>query len=633
MLDSALQTKQHKDIDWIFVQKAINKWLSRALFWWVLFIIFATPLIVFSGTYSLSANRMLFFSFGAWFGWGIYIARDLFSKDRILFGKSVFIRCFIILFFSVVSVFIVKHGVFMQDAVNPLGPIAWISLSLFCILVWQIKNISISVLFRAAVAGFFILFLFYIISFFALPSATFKAAAQGAKNSVSTSSNISISRFINQGFSGYLFFGAGLGNGKRAFWNTAEQADLESLSSELPPIGGAYARILWDGGLLLFIAFLCATFGIVIGILYRAKRLFPKLPLRSKEREIAKRTIWLSMFALLWLFFLWFKTLSFLVLYITFLFILFLEIYSRRCFDQKNSFELAIIRFDHNSFLLKIFRCVLVFIMVLIVYLAFIFASPKPEWFGPAMYSVKAESIVKDISENQEIFIFNPSKATHFFEGLKECAYSVDLKNISPEIAWSFARSFGKAAYLSSILSDDFNSNEWILLAKDSYDSAILGMPNNIILLTEAANFYRVSIKDEKAIAQAISFLDAAIRIDPAYIPARMEKASIYIAQEKNDKALEEIEPYVKSSAEIAYSAGTLCTQMGNFEKAVEYYILAISQNEKHLQARFELAQALVALGKINDAIFALNELESFVAKDDADTLSIIKQLREMIEK
>jgi len=89
---------------------------------------------------------------------------------------------------------------------------------------------------------------------------------------------------------------------------------------------------------------------------------------------------------------------------------------------------------------------------------------------------------------------------------------------------------------------------------------------------------------------------------------------------------------YTVENPDVAYQAATLALELSKFDEAVGYYLSAIYKNPKHLQARFELAQAYIALAQYEKALEKMDALDEYVAEDDIETRNIINQLRGMIE-
>src|SRR3990167_590129 len=104
MLDSILRRNQAKDIDWQFIQKALDRALEKFSRIWILGAIIA-PLIVFFGYgYSQETTRMIIAGFFVGIGIIAHVARLLFAQDRLIWRPSLISSLFLALLIGVALV-------------------------------------------------------------------------------------------------------------------------------------------------------------------------------------------------------------------------------------------------------------------------------------------------------------------------------------------------------------------------------------------------------------------------------------------------------------------------------------------------------------------------------------------------
>jgi len=246
------------------------------------------------------------------------------------------------------------------------------------------------------------------------------------------------------------------------------------------------------------------------------------------------------------------------------------------------------------------------------------------------MRAAEAENISNTILLEAENFSLTQERAEPLFSSLISKAESIDFSSLNPELSWRLARSFARAKSVCVYFSFS-DCSELDSFSSSAYDFSLKLVPKNLVLIVEAASFY-ASLGTQQGLSRAFELSDLGARIDPSYIPVRSLRASLFASRGDFEQALKEIEQYVWQDFEIAYSAGNLCSRLGKFEKAAEYYSSALKQNKNHLQARFELAQAFAALGKFSEASAQLDELEKLVSPEDSSSREAISRLRDMIK-
>jgi len=183
-------------------------------------------------------------------------------------------------------------------------------------------------------------------------------------------------------------------------------------------------------------------------------------------------------------------------------------------------------------------------------------------------------------------------------------------------------------------------ANKWLSRARGLYEKSLASLPRNVVILTDAARFYRThsaALLESSEAADALylkarALLDKAITIDDTYEPAFLERSQLLVVEGKSAEAFDSFKVVVEKNPAAAYEAGHLALAAKKFEEAVAYFKKAIEQNPNHLQARYELIQAYLALADLDSARVELAALEERIPKDDAATQGLLKGLRELLK-
>jgi len=658
MLDSALKTAHRKDIDWLYVQRALDRFLSGALFWMTRFTALITPIMIFPWNYGLANTRMIVFAVLVAFCAMLWLIREIIAKDRLSWRTFILNWPLAILLIAVLFPLLYSggDGGVVLLLTTDTSALAWISLIAFSALLGQTSNISPPLLMGRLRGGSFmnhlsfIFFTGFIILFIiiAILSIQNKRIPDFGFSS-QISNTVSITRLFQQHTTDYAFLGSGLGQGKLAFWQGAESVSLDALLSGLPAIGGTYTAILWDGGILLLIAFIIFTWIIPIRVLWNARKNWRKTILNSKERKQLRALSFLSAMLIIWLIFLFFKSFSFLVLYATFMMIV---LFANKNGVSKISHPVlreglrggSFFSYHPSARILRVLRLMLLIFVILFIWAIYGIIHPD---FGNGLFVWRAREANKALSLTERGETFSKGLTSDSEDKIitivNQDMRAIDINALSGVESWSYARS------LSALSLSAQGSDSWMLTIQSAYERALLELPRNVLLLTEVSRFYQVVLSENRTfesgrfatsglvadsdrLSRAQTLITQALAIDPNNPQARIQQAMILISQDKKEDALNILRGYTVENPDVAYQAATLALELSKFDEAVGYYLSAIYKNPKHLQARFELAQAYIALAQNEKALEQMDALDEYVAEDDIETRNIINQLRGMIE-
>jgi len=145
MLDTIFKEKG-PNVDWVYIQKTLNKKLTKFLNFWVPFIVFITPLTIFSYGYSQSKTRAIVFFVAVAIGWIVWLMRAVVARDSIQWTKSsitlpafiMIIAIFVTSYFS----FGIKRVFGLDGIIDSAGPLSWISLIGLMLLIVQYARAS-----------------------------------------------------------------------------------------------------------------------------------------------------------------------------------------------------------------------------------------------------------------------------------------------------------------------------------------------------------------------------------------------------------------------------------------------------------------------------------------------------------
>jgi len=240
---------------------------------------------------------------------------------------------------------------------------------------------------------------------------------------------------------------------------------------------------------------------------------------------------------------------------------------------------------------------------------------------------------------------FKIEQAGSYLTSLQDDYRALENAGLTPRQYWLLAYDAEQvAAVLQSLPAQpdapDQLAKEWLGRARSVYEQSLAAFERNVIIFTDVARFYRQYVNDilkegetaDGLYRQAHNLLDRALDIDSSYEQALLERSQLLVTEGKNEEALENIKPLVEKNPAASYSAGHLAFTAKKFEEAVGYFKKAVADNANHLQARYELVQAYLALSDLKSAQEELKALEERAPQDDAATQALLKGLRELLK-
>jgi tetratricopeptide (TPR) repeat protein len=146
MLDTIFK-ENAPNVDWVYIQKILNTKLTKFINFWVPFIVFIIPLVIFSYGYSKSSIRVIVFFVCVVIGWLMWLMRAVVARDSIQWVKSIatvpsFVVIIAILISSYVS-FGIGRVFGLDIVISPSGPLAWISAIGLILLIVQYARANI----------------------------------------------------------------------------------------------------------------------------------------------------------------------------------------------------------------------------------------------------------------------------------------------------------------------------------------------------------------------------------------------------------------------------------------------------------------------------------------------------------
>ena len=175
-------------------------------------------------------------------------------------------------------------------------------------------------------------------------------------------------------------------------------------------------------------------------------------------------------------------------------------------------------------------------------------------------------------------------------------------------------------------------------LARRSYLRALELLPKNLALPVEFARFYRETIDhlvsaDNTASdlrAEARSYLATALKLEPAYLPARLELAFVVEQQDGIPAAIAELEPWERTSPEIKYHVGRLYFNDDNYDTAITKFQEVIKEVPNHSNGHYSLGVAYFRAGLYTDS---LTEFQAVLELNPGsqDVLDKIEQVQEKL--
>ncbi len=466
----------------------------------------------------------------------------------------------------------------------------------------------------------------------------------------SVSANVAYPRFFKYASWDEKLFGAGLGQGAASFWDKAELVDMRQ-ARQLPALGNGFSAILWDGGLLFILAWL----GALAYLATRLWRFAQKATGENLQMVLVGAVSLISILAAMAL--LPFDWLTF------FGFIILMAITAARLGGPKDAVWGA--SAGQRAFL--ILGATLVMALVaLVIFFSARQISNRLDFFqsikvGTAQSgtTVDLARLDKVIKAQSSVYAYRLGRVDLMMQALEEKFAAnkglnpeqAEIKTLLAVLAGDFDYLFGqslrgpnywqlgsRAESIGRALPKD-GVDPWLKRANGYYEKAIETLPRNVIFLVDVARFYRQNAEvldganKDKFYQRAQELTDKALAIDATYQAAYGEKAELLVLLGKSEEAYEIMKKMADTSPAAAYAAARLAFSARQYEEAVNYYKKTISQNGNHLQARYELVQAYMALSDFAGAAAELDELEKRAPKDDAATQNLLKGLRELLKQ
>lgn len=137
MLDSVLNQKRRTELDWLYVQKRLSYIFDKFLRYWLLFIIFVTPLIVFSIGFGPAIFRELVFVFLVGWGWLIWLVKSILIQRSVRWQRTMFNWGAVTAFLTVLLAAFLTGNWGLAGEVGEMGPLSWLALLAMIILMSQ----------------------------------------------------------------------------------------------------------------------------------------------------------------------------------------------------------------------------------------------------------------------------------------------------------------------------------------------------------------------------------------------------------------------------------------------------------------------------------------------------------------
>ncbi len=513
-------------------------------------------------------------------------------------------------------------------------------------LVWE-KKLS-----AASVVDFRIPFALIVISLgllFAPVQSLSNKLGFAADSLSSVGAQVAYPRFFKYSGLKEILLGHGLGQGAESFWEQAELVDMSQVR-QFPPLGWGFSYWLWEGGLLMLLVFL----GVLVGIWRAAWRNLPlALPAVFGLAGYFVMLLllpfdWLGLFGL----------------------IIFMAVLAAAGAERPVRNHPLTPPWKGGEFLTQGERSFMSFgslalagFLILLIIAASRQISSRLDFFrsitvqGQAGTTVDLKKLDNAIARQPRVWGYRLARVDFMVQALGEAAASgqevkegeikpwletlvkdydwLERESISGPAAWQLAR----GAISAGRQGGPALAGDWLKRAIASYQRAIETLPRNVILFTEVAQFYRLNAPtmagqepSDPYYKEANALLDKAITIDNTFQPALMERAELLLLAGKPDEALESVKQVARDNPAAAYSAGRLAFSAKKFDEAVDYYKQAIGANPNHLQARYELVQAYMALSDFKSADSELDELDKRAPADDTATQQLLKGLRELLK-
>ncbi|MBU2575852.1 hypothetical protein KKF64_02075 [Patescibacteria group bacterium] len=156
-----------------------------------------------------------------------------------------------------------------------------------------------------------------------------------------------------------------------------------------------------------------------------------------------------------------------------------------------------------------------------------------------------------------------------------------------------------------------------VQLARKTYLNILDQMPFYLYIPVALSQFYQEYdsslVSDEISVAflksEARSYLERALKIEPSYLPARLELSFIIEQEDGIAAAIAELEPWEEKSPEIMYHVGRLYFNDANFSQASEKFIQVVREVPNHSNARYSLGITYFRLEQYSDSLYEFEEL------------------------
>ncbi len=198
-----------------------------------------------------------------------------------------------------------------------------------------------------------------------------------------------------------------------------------------------------------------------------------------------------------------------------------------------------------------------------------------------------------------------------------------------------------RAQTYQQILGSSKEAFDW---AVKSYNEARRLEPNNPYLLVELGKVYltQATIKEdqsEELFTQAEEHIKKAFQLKPDYSPASYQMAITYIAQGKNEEAIQTLEnlklmaPYIlgynpNQDAGLAFQLGVLYYNNEDLEKAEGELKRALKISPEYSNAKYFLGLVYSKQGKTQEALQELREV-SDLNPDNQEVKKVISNIQE----
>lgn len=446
-------------------------------------------------------------------------------------------------------------------------------------------------------------------------------------------------------------FGVGLGQSGQSFWDLAELVDMRQVR-QFPVLSNGYLVILWEGGLALFGALIF----LIVCLLRALVRSFSRSGVLELTAVLGFLG-WSVVFALV--------PVDFMILFSFGLFagLLGAALPGKRAPLASRQGIRSFLLF--GGALLAVFLALTVIVSFKDGRLRLDFLnSIKTDKTGTSIDLLKLD---RAIARSSRVYAYRLARIDFTTQALREAlANKPDVKpeelerylaslqadykalegaRLDGRQQWILAWDAEQIGAISRSISRpgeqaEDKGKEWFVRARALYESCLALLARNVIIFTDVARFYRMYGADilksgetaDTFYRQAHSLLDRALAIDNTFEQSFVEQAELLSTEGKSEEAFASLKPLADQNPAASYSVGHLAFAAKKFDEAVKYLKKAIELNPNHLQARYELVQAYLALADKKSAEAELYSLEEKAPKDDAATQTLLKGLKELLK-